>query len=498
MNSINIAFQSELSYLIPEVPNHKDYAEFRSLIERIDEILKISALDLHFADEYVSNIIENCKAQGHKKELSWKEIQKLSKYAVQAYRCTLIGILQGKSYREQSVILAESPLLQKFCHIARIDKELKVPTKSTLQRSAKLCGEDFIREQIAYLNHLAFDDSNVFGFEVPVMTEDIFVDATCLKAKIHFPVDWVLLKDCMHTILQAILVIRKHGLKHRIKSPEIFISEINALCMSMTSSNRKPDGKKEHKKVFRKLKNIAKVIRQHAQRYADLLEAKREEKTDLSEAQAAQILQRLRKMIDTLPLAIEQANSRIISGKLIKNEEKLLSVYHENINVIKRGKAGTQIEFGNTLFLAEQNDGIIVDWKLYKTDVKEAQATRESVEKITEELEYEINTLTGDRGCKSKRNDKFLDHKKIYNALCPRNPHELVERIQEEKFRKLQTRRAQTEARIGIFKNAILDGSLYEKDFAGKEEKVAWAVLIHNLWVMARRPVKPQEISQVA
>ena len=45
---------------------------------------------------------------------------------------------------------------------------------------------------------------------------------------------------------------------------------------------------------------------------------------------------RLDKMINLLPKAIEQANSRIISNKVIKNEDIL--VYHDNVNVIKRGK----------------------------------------------------------------------------------------------------------------------------------------------------------------
>ena len=125
----------------------------------------------------------------------------------------------------------------------------------------------------------------------------------------------------MHTILQAILVIRKHGLKHRIKAPEKFISEINALCMSMASSSRKPKSKKERKRVFRELKKIAKIIRRHGQTYGELLREKRAEQTDLSPAQAAQILERLDKMTKTLPLAVEQANSRIISEQLIRNED---------------------------------------------------------------------------------------------------------------------------------------------------------------------------------
>jgi hypothetical protein len=494
MNIENIALQTELSYPIPEIPDHKEYFEYRCLLERIDEILKQSGLDLEFAADHLEKVISQREEDGKTKELSGKQIDRLTRYAVQAYRCTMTGILLDRSYRELSVILAESHLLQKFCTIARIDGTLKIPTKSTLQRFAKFCDEKFIRKQIAQLNHYAAQDSNPFGFRDPFNTEDIFVDGTCLKAKIHFPVDWVLMKDCMLTIIQAILVIRKHGLKYRIKAPEVFISEMNALCMSMTSSSRNRRGKKEQKKVFRKLKKMAVVIQNHGRKYAALLTAKREEKTDLSEAEANCILTRINKMLDTLPVAIEQANSRIISGKLIANEDKLLSVYHENVNVIKRGKAGGQVEFGNTLFLAEQGDGIIIDWQLYRTDIKEVQATKESVIRMTEEFEYEINSVTGDRGCQSKSNDKFLAKKHIYNGLCPRNPQEFVERMQDDRFRKLQKRRAQTEGRIGILKNIILDGSLYEKDFEGKQEKVTWAVLVHNLWCMARLPVKEAEV----
>jgi len=34
--------------------------------------------------------------------------------------------------------------------------------------------------------------------------------------------------------------------------------------------------------------------------------------------------------------------------------------------VIVRRKAGRAVEFGNTLFLAEQRDGLIVDWELFR------------------------------------------------------------------------------------------------------------------------------------
>ncbi|MCP4365100.1 MAG: hypothetical protein GY800_07350 [Planctomycetes bacterium] len=182
----------------------------------------------------------------------------------------------------------------------------------------------------------------------------------------------------------------------------------------------------------------------------------------------------------------------------MKNKEKLLSAYHDDVNVIKRGKAGGQVEFGNTLFLAEQADGVIVDWKLYRTDVKEPQATKETIKRLTDELEYDIKSMTGDRGCQSASLDKQLDKKGIFNGLCPRSPLEFSERMKGEKFRRHQKRRAQTEGRIGILKNAFLDGSLYERKFEDKDRKVAWAVLTHNLWCIARLPIEEEELEDAA
>ena len=166
--------------------------------------------------------------------------------------------------------------------------------------------------------------------------------------------------------------------------------------------------------------------------------------------------------------------------------------------MIKRGKAGGQVEFGNMLFIAEQAEGIIVDWNLYRADVKEVQATKESVSRMTEELELDIASLTGDRGCQSARNDKLLAEKGIYSGLCPRNPLECAERMQEDKFRRLQKRRGQTEGRIGIIKNTILDGSLYEREIEGKQLKIGWAILVHNLWCLARLPTEEKKLGKAA
>ena len=81
--------------------------------------------------------------------------------------------------------------------------------------------------------------------------DTLFMDSACVKANIHFPVDWVLLRDASRTIISGIECIRRHGLKHPIPVPESLISTVNQHFIAMTQSSRqKKDSKSLRKVVF--------------------------------------------------------------------------------------------------------------------------------------------------------------------------------------------------------------------------------------------------------
>ena len=99
-----------------------------------------------------------------------------------------------------------------------------------------------------------------------------------------------------------------------------------------------------------------------------------------------------------------------------------------------------------------------------------------------------IGEVGGDRGFDSQSNREMLEKEGIYNGICPRSPEELKKRMKEGKFVELQKRRSQTEARISIFKNGFLGSPLLSKGHENQKREVAWNVLTHNLWVIARQP----------
>ena len=99
-----------------------------------------------------------------------------------------------------------------------------------------------------------------------------------------------------------------------------------------------------------------------------------------------------------------------------------------------------------------------------------------------------------ERGFDSKASRRLLAQEQAFNGICPKDPRELARRLrQHELFGQTIRRRAQTEGRIGVLKNVFLGGTPRAKGFENRQLQVAWAILSHNLWVIARLPSASNE-----
>lgn len=480
----------ELRPALPTIEGNVDYSEYRRQLLRIDDLLVNGGVESDFLQASLD--YWSTQDTGPMPKISVQQQLHFQQQSIRALRCNIARTLLGESFRMMSCRIADSPLLQWFCHIDQLDR-VKVPSKSALQRYADWLPSDQMRPIINRLVCRAGQGATAqapqpLGLNEPLDLDVYFLDATCLKANIHFPVDWVLLRDATRTLMKATLLIRDHGLRHRMRPPELFIKMVNQQAIAMTHARRKADSKKARKQILRRIKKLVGAVRRHAKRHRDMLERCWAE-TDWTRVQAQQVIGRIDEILEQLPRAIKQAHERIIGERLVPSTEKILSLYEPDVHVLVRGKSGAEVEFGNTLVLGESPDGLIVDWKLYQEQApSDAGLVRPSVERVKAALGTEaIKTVVGDRGLDSARNAQWLEGEGIGNALCPRDPVVLSQKMGEERFRRLQQRRGQTEGRIGIFKNCFLGRPLKAKGFGNRETSVAWAVLTHNLWVLARR-----------
>ncbi len=503
--------QEFLTGYVPTVFGPIEYRVWKKRLERINDIFGLSDAEKMFQRLSLArrNADEQSAAEKEGRPfraLSVGEQASYQRLSSQVLRCNVAQTLMGEDFRGFSCRLAESPLLQWFCKMDRLDA-VRIPGKSTLQRYSQWLAEADKRKVIDTLLVAAGEKKDEGGNQKlelaePLNLEWYFLDTTCVKLHIHFPVDWVLMRDAARTLMKATLLIRKRGLKVRMDEPKEFLKQMNQLCIKMTHARRKKDAKRVRKAVLREMKKLSKIIAAHAERHREVLE-KRWQETDLKEGEARQILERIGGVLEKLPEAMRQAHERIIGERQVKNDEKILSLYEGHALVYVRGKAGAEVEFGSQLLLGESQSGVIMDWEL--VDGK-AQADTKMLKRSLERMKQNaggqsISAVGGDRGFDSAPNREMLDQDGIYNGICPKAPDELKKRMQEEKFVAMQKRRSQTEARIAIFKNGFLGSPLLSKGHANQEREVAWNVLAHNLWVIARQPrakAKPQALAKAS
>jgi hypothetical protein len=286
-------------------------------------------------------------------------------------------------------------------------------------------------------------------------------------------VDWVLLRDGTRTLMKAVQLIRGQGLKHRMEDPAEFVRE---------------------------MKRMVKCVEKHAWRHRELL-AQEWRQTEWTEKEAQVVLRRIDGVLALLPKARKQAHERIIGQRQVKSQDKLLSLYETESRVIVRGKADAEVEFGNTLLLVKNRQGVIVDYQLWREQAPaDNQMVADSLKRIEEitgpNVAVQVKKVGADRGFDSAKTRKELARAGIYNGICPRAPEELKKRLEEEAFVECQRRRSQTEGRIGIFKNQFLGRPLRVKGFEHRELAVAWSVLTHNLWVIARVLLRDSAVAE--
>jgi len=486
-----IPFPLEFRPKLPTIIGNVDYLKLRQRLEQIDALLLASGAER----EFVRLALENWHP-GAAKEVTALEQVQFQQRSRRALRCTILRTLLQKAYRPFTCQLAGNPLFQWFCQVDALE-QVQVPSKSELQRFTHWLPAAQMRTIIDGLLKGALDQPKQLGLKEALDLEAYFLDSTCLKADIHFPTDWVLLRDGVRTLMKATLLIRKAGLRGRMEAPEVFLRRMNRLSIAMSAQARRAGGKKGRKRVLRQMKKLVGAVQAHARRHRDLLD-QQWEKTAWTRPQAEQILHRLDGVLERLPRAQKQAHERIIGERQVANDEKILSLYDTNVRVIVRGKAGAEVEFGNTVLIGENRQGVILDYEIFRESAPaDSQTLFESLGRVWNMAGRQVGAVVTDRGFASAANSRALAESDTFDALCPRNPIELGQKMQGKKFAQLQRRRAQTEGRIGILKNNFLGRPLRAKGFASRELALAWGVLTHNLWMLARmKPDKDKLVHQ--
>ena len=256
-----IAFPQELRPKLPTIVGNVDYHTLRQRLEQIDSLLREGGVERDFVQRALANWnVAGSREPGVLEQLKFQQRSR------RALRCTILRTLLQEDHRGFSCQLAGNPLYQWFCLIDALD-QVRVPSKSEVQRFAHWLDAEQMRQVIDGLLKSAVDQPRKLGLKEALNLEEYFLDSTCLKANIHFPTDWVLLRDGVRTLMKATLLIRKAGLCRRMQAPEQFLRSLNRLSIAMAQQARRAGRKKGRKRVLRQMKQLVGVVRGHARRH---------------------------------------------------------------------------------------------------------------------------------------------------------------------------------------------------------------------------------------
>jgi hypothetical protein len=216
--------------VLPTIEGNVDYLALRGQLITIDELLRTSGVENEFVvrslEHWIKTLseseVEQIELSGEGQSgviqledlVSGKRQQRFQEHSIRALRCSIARTLLVGSFRDFAARLADSPLLQWFCKVAQLDR-VKVPAKSTVQRYSTWLPEEDMREVINVLLRKAgaamADGKQVLDLEEPLDLSAMLMDTTCVTANIHFPVDWVLLRDGVKSLMQSVELIRVKG-----------------------------------------------------------------------------------------------------------------------------------------------------------------------------------------------------------------------------------------------------------------------------------------------
>ena len=497
------SFQPDFRPALIPVKSCVNYARYREELETIDDILRRSGLDEIMIDLALQRRRERIPEDQER----LCELNPFLRHSLVAWRVRLlVPLLDSRSVRDVEKNLADSSLHQWFCHIGNFGV-VTSPSKSTIDRYKNWYDKDQLQQafeillQKAAANETHYDAAleeavNILGFEMPSDLSEIWFDSTCLKPNIHFPVDWVLLTNVVRTLMKAVEIIRKHGLKNRMPAdgPAAFLKRINQLSINMANSRRKKDSKKARKKILRQIKQLMKTVEKHARKHCELLETNLMD-SDLSEALAAVVIARIKGVLEKLPQAIDQAHERIIGERRVAPEDKLLSLYEPETKVIVRGKSGAEVEFGNKLLLGENREGLITCWELYDEVHNDDKLLEKALRDTSKNTGMPVSLMCGDRGFANKKMQTLLSEKDPARKdhIASRSVVEFEAQMKDDGFRESQRRRSQTEGRIGIIKNVFMSGRSLSKGMDSRRQELSWIMLSHNLRVLASKRIAEEK-----
>jgi len=365
----------------------------------------------------------------------------------------------------------------------------KVPDAKTMGRWGLALGPEVIEKIHQRVIEIARENKVVEGRRMRV-------DTTVVETNIHYPTDSSLLGDGVRVLTRGMKRITAIAgqvgakLRDRSRSVKFRILEIGRAARSKGGT-----GKEKLQKGYRKLLEATTRVVGQAKRFSREIAAGVKRSSDVLK-QAT--LEGLQKELDAMgPLVTQvmrQTRARVFGGDT-HQAGKIVSIFEQTTEIIRKGKASKPTEFGKMVKVQEAENQIITEYKVYETRPSDSALLMGAIESHEEKLGRLPHLVAADAGFFSAANEAAAHEKGVKRVCIPNRSTKSAERKRQQKkrwFRDGQKWRTGCEGRISVVKRRHgLNRCRYKGD-RGMQRWVGLGVIGDNLInigrVLATRP----------
>ena len=374
-------------------------------------------------------------------------------------RMLLLKHMRGWSYEDVTREVRANLVYREFTGVGGG----KVPDDKTMGRLARQLGPESIEQLHRRTVEIAMEKKVVAGRRMRV-------DTTVVETNIHYPTDSTLMGDGVRVLTRMMKKVAaaagEAGLKFRDRSRSV---KRSILEIVYAARNKTEKGQEKMKAGYRKLLEATSRVVGQAQKFSGVIAGKAKQQLD--------------EMIPRVQQVMKQARARVLDGNT-RSDNKILSMFEPDTEVIRKGKASKPTEFGKMVKIQEAENQIVTHFEVFERRPSDSDLLTPSIEKHKELLDRVPDLVAADAGFFSAANETAARKLGVKQVAVPSRSTKSEKRKQEQKkpwFKKAQKWRTGCEGRISVLKRRHgLNRSRY-KGTHGMNRWVGLGVMADNM-----------------
>ncbi len=444
------------------------YARYEAVSSVLDQVPEL--VDLIHRD--LGKALKNVNREGRRRGRPYTYTSE------HVLRILICQVVEGDSLREIVVRIDDSNFLRRF---VRIDDGpmMDYTTFCNLKNSIR---NDTWKAVNRCLAEHAVQSELIDG-------DKLRLDTTAVETNIHWPTDSSLLWDVYRTLDRLIRQAREID-PGAVGTRRLQARRAKRLQQKISRrAANKGRSAQQLKPLYMQLIRMVEDLFGWARSVRQTLAERERFDSVLETAKAAAIVQQIDHFIVLGEQVVDQARRRVLESERVPNEEKLFSIFEEHTELLKRGKAGKDVEFGHMIQIQQVDGKFITDYDVFDKRPVEYELLESVLESHKQLFGRYPDELAGDKGYYESMDALDRLQRKVPMvsiAKKGRRTPEETEREHDLLFRLAQRFRAGVEGTISFLKRMLRLARCFNKGWEHFISTIGQTILAHNLLILAR------------